>query len=415
MKNKFILSLVLSAVILSACDGNAAQDTPSAEGEGSESYTTGSYQQHFFESIAERGAEAESETTAPDETETEYTETTSVPMDALYRFIDVSFSQIPVLLGNNIICSPRSNETDTPLVRQYDLDFININENSIVNIVSLPEGFEVDEIYPGSGNVLARILSDTYDHRVEAMVTTVAVIYDDFSFDIIDEPTAEDFYIEHYGHKISEWDIDLVCVDGEPEVIVPGYRNEDDENGFYTEYQVYKFPIDEDRFVYRTGGYERLPGFGIYDFSTKTARNVPDSKDLVPIGGVHDGKVYSVKTAWDGFGSELYVTDIEALETSFFMDFPYELQLNDFVNYYMPESGKYILALRNGYQVDNIMYLIDPDTGEIIKTYNDVPQDFNFYSIGTFIDDSSIIFSGTIDREDKLLIFSPQNLENLLS
>lgn len=418
MKRKFIFSLALSAAMLSACNGNTVQDPSSADGEGS--CTTGSYQQHFSESLAERGNEeasgteepadeAELETTAPEETEADAAETDSVPLDALWRYMDIDFSGRDVLIGDNLICTSKSHETDTDLVWQHDLNFYDIKENRVVKTVSLPEGFDVDDICPGSGNVLARILNNSYDHRVKAIVTSAAVIYDDYSFDIIDEPTAKDFYFEHYGHKISEWDIDLVCVDGEPEVIVPGYRKENDEYGFYTEYKVYMFPIDENRFVYRTGGYERLPGFGIYDFGTGTARDIPDSKDLVPIGGVHDGKVYSVKTAWDGIGgTELYVTDIETLETSLFMTFPYELQLNDFVNYYMPASGKYILALRDGYQVDNIMYLIDPDTGEIIKTYDDIPQDFYFYGSKLFLDEYTIAFSGTLDGEDKMLVFSLQ-------
>ncbi|MCH5193521.1 MAG: hypothetical protein J1F11_06135 [Oscillospiraceae bacterium] len=418
MKHKLILSLALSAAILSACNGDTVQEPSSAEGEGTESYTTGSYQLHFSESLAEREEETgeasetepEAETTAPEETEAEQTEAASVPMDALYRYIDLDFSLRAVFLDDDLICAPRSNDTGIPLVCQYDLDFYDLKEDRIVNTVSLPENFDVTEICAGSGNVLARVLKDTYDHQADKFVTSVAVIYDDFSFDIIDEPTAKDFYFEHYGHKISEWDIDLLCVDGEPEVIVPGYRQEGDEFGHHTKSQTYMFPIDEDRFVYRTRGNEWLPGFGIYDFKTGTAKNVPDSQDLFPIGGIHDGKIYSVKTWWDGFGTELYVTDTETLETSFFMDFPLELEFNAWLGYFMPENGKYILALKDGYKVDNTIYLIDSDTGEILKTYDDVPKDFNFYSIGTFIDDYSIAFSGTLDTESKLLVFSLDEL-----
>ena len=405
MKRAVFLSLAISLVLLSACNS----DSPAAE--ETESYTIGSYQLSMSESLANEGSanQAESETTVHEEAEADPTETASVPLNALYRFVDMDFSLIPLLVSDELICVPRNSNAGEPMLKyQYDLDFIDINENKTVNTVSLPKGFFPDHIFAGSGNVLARIYSETFDSEMQDYLISAAIIYDDFSFDIVDNPTARDFYFEHYGHKISKWDIDLVCVDDEPEVIVPGYRKENDEYGFYTEFQMYMFPIDENRFVYRTGGYERLPGFGIYDFRTKTASNVPDSTDLIPIG-VHDGKIYSVKSAWDGFGSELYITDIETLETSFFMDFPYKLELNDHVNYYMPESGEYILAFRNGYEITSVIYMIDPDTGEITKTYDDVPQNFDFYGSGFFIDENRIAFVGTSDREDKLLVFAHQN------
>ncbi|MDE5859174.1 MAG: hypothetical protein K2H23_02095, partial [Oscillospiraceae bacterium] len=138
--------------------------------------------------------------------------------------------------------------------------------------------------------------------------------------------------------------------------------------------------IDENRFVYRTAGYESLPSFGIYDFSHGTATDVPDSRDLVPLG-VHGGKIYSIKTAWDGFGTELYTTDPDTLETEFFMDCPIEIKGNDFVEYAMPESGSYIAVKYLPAEEDSSaqLYGIDPDTKEFIA--EDIPDELKYYSL----------------------------------
>lgn len=413
MKRIIFLPFIIFVMLLSACNSDSIQDIPeNSDSEQLESYTTGSYQLHFSESLAanEASAAEESEnaeaaqTTAPEETEDVPTEITSVSTDCVERFVDTPSIFSNFLVGDNLMCAIKFNNGD-PLVPQTELEFIDINDNKVVNTVSLPPDFSIHDIYTRSENVLMQIISETFDNEKMTLVNSAAIIYDDFTIELIDDPTVKDICFEHYGHKISDWGTDIVCLDsGEPETIVAGSQQDNDEWGFFTRSQAYMFPIDENRFVYRTYGYESLPGFGIYDFRTNTAKDVPGSENLIP-KGIHDGKIYSAKGAWDGFGREVYVTDIENLETSFFMDFPYALGLNETVSYYMPESGKYILILFRPADIlskTHKIYIADADTGEIKITYN-IPEQIHD-SIGFFIGESFAI-TGDVQRETKLIIF----------
>ncbi len=162
-------------------------------------------------------------------------------------------------------------------------------------------------------------------------------------------------------------------------VLVAGREAASDDD-FSGTRQTYCFPVDGNRFVYRTLGYERLPGFGIYDFSAGQATDIPNTNDLIPLG-VHGSRIYSVKTAWDGYGTELYITDTETLETEFFMDCPITVEANDYVEYAMPESGDFI-AMK--YRPEDggspaVLYSIDPDTKGYVS--ENIPEDFKYYSL----------------------------------
>lgn len=161
----------------------------------------------------------------------------------------------------------------------------------------------------------------------------------------------------------------------------------------------YYFPIDENRFVYRTMGYEKLPGFGIYNFSAGKASDVPDSKDLIPLG-IHGGKIYSVKTRWDGYGTELHITDTETLETEFFMDCPITVEPNDYVEYVTQGNGDFIAMryLPEDGDSSAVLYIIDPDTQEFIS--ENIPDDFKYYSLTRSGD---ALFINTLNSETILI------------
>ncbi|MCH5193520.1 MAG: hypothetical protein J1F11_06130 [Oscillospiraceae bacterium] len=279
-----------------------------------------------------------------------------------------------------------------------ELRFFNIKEGILEKSVPFPDGWYFYEYLGGGyGDVLCKVRM--YNGTYDLVDYSVLIVYNDYTYDISDY-TVQNAAVERNGRKISKWELDLVCVDGEPEVIVPGYWEEDDEWGYSTRSQYYRFSIDENRFVYRTHGYEWMPCFGIYDFETDTAKDVPDSQDLFPIG-IHDGKVYSLKTAWDGYGgTELYVTDIDTLETSLFLVFPTAHEYNEYVNYFMPKDGSYIIAVKE-YERSSSVYRIDTDTAEITFIC-ELPEDFYFDGSGSFTDDNTLVMSSW----QKLLIFT---------
>ncbi|MCM1382617.1 MAG: SH3 domain-containing protein, partial [Muribaculaceae bacterium] len=349
-------------------------------------------------------------------TESDSTETAQmedlIPEGALYRLVDIGSLYDTIRINDNLICSPKYIQNDEYWVSQINLDFIDINENKILGTVSLPTDFNISKIYALEGNALVKIVSENYDYESDSYIIYVATVYDDFKLEIVEDPLIKDLCFERYGHKIVEWDNDVLCADNVLDIIVPGYSDVNDVYGKNTKWQTYMFPIDKNRFVYRTNGYERIPGFGIYDFSTNVAKDVPNSDDLIPLEGVHNGKIYSVKSSWDGFGSEIYVTDINTLETKFFTDFPFSSSDSEhfaYVKYYMSKKGDYILAVKDGYEVDRAICLIDTDSAEIISTY-DVPDELSFGGTGFFIDDTNVALAGYSNNNSKLIIFDLQSL-----
>ncbi|MDE6763791.1 MAG: hypothetical protein K2J73_08945 [Oscillospiraceae bacterium] len=229
----------------------------------------------------------------------------------------------------------------------FQLRFYDIAENKLLAVMDIPDGWGPYEMIPDAGgDMLCKYIifysvfnEDSGIYNTDYNTVTVR---NDFSYDITDGYTVQDGSFECCGHNITERDPDIIDADS-GEILIAG-KAADEGDEFSGTRQMYYFPAGENRFIYRTLANESLPSFGIYDFSSGTATDVPDSKDLIPLG-VHGGKVYSVKTAWDGFGTELYATDIKTLETEFFMDCPLTVKMNDYVEYAMPENGEYIALM----------------------------------------------------------------------
>ncbi len=314
-----------------------------------------------------------------------------------FRVIDADndFMRLFVL-DDGIVCSPSSN-----------LKFIDTETGEIIASVPVAEdfGFErVSNVMNGSGDVFAKAVCGEYDYSVTppAYSADVMIIDNNYECEILRDCEAMDVAFEACGHSIAEWSRDIVDTDS-GEIIVPGYTQEGDEYGFYTKWNMYCFDIDDNRFVYRVGGYEQLPGFGIYDFSTGTATEVPASSDLIPIG-YHDGKVYSVKTAWDGYGTELYTTNVETLQTEFFMEYPYEHEPNQFIDYSMDKSGDFIIIFKQFYANEGVvdsacLFKVNPDTAEV-EAEIEIPEEYALRNTGYIVDENTF----AVQVEDSVLL-----------
>ena len=351
MKNKILSLIALSAVMLSAC----TKDYDANETETS--YTTGSYQQAFSESLAEQereaAEEAESERKAKSAAEETFTERETIikgfeddivpettpadeNADGSYRIINVTdIIDGSAFLTGDILCDI---DYDT-----YEAVFFDIKDGSEINRVRLPEDMWATTIFAGTDGVLVNIMGNTDVNDSCDNTAEVVKIYDDYTVEIVEDASPADMSFEACGHKLSKWNYDIYCTDTEPEIIVAGipYVGDGYDPDFRNQY--FEFELDDERFVYRSGGDESLPGFGIYDFGTGTATDVPDSKDLIPFGK-KDNKIYSVKTAWDGFGSEIFVTDADTLETTALADFPEWNDGRTSIYFDMPQNGEYIIA-----------------------------------------------------------------------
>lgn len=397
MKKSIILTAALTAVILAGCtkgtelvDDFQTPETLPSETESNESDET----DYIL------GGETEatvSETEADDTDEADKTdESDSEPIaEVSWRVFDYGAIGIDdhgegqaygnSFIKDNIFCTDYviaadkgSEEPDLFQLRFYDIE-----KDELLAVIDIPDGWGTYEMITDvGGDVLCRyIVSYSVFNEESGFFDTdykTVTVRNDFSYDITDGYTVQDSSFECCGHNIAERDPDIIDADS-GETLIAGKTAESDDD-FSGTRQMYYFPVDENRFVYRTLGYESLPGFGIYDFSSGTAADVPDSKDLIPLG-VHGGKIYSVKTPWDGFGTELYTTDTETLETEFFMDCPITIKTNDYVEYAMPESGNYI-ALKYKPADDEasaLLYGINPDTKKY--TAIDVPDELKYYTL----------------------------------
>lgn len=396
MKTKLVISAVLAMLMLSGCskgtelidDIQNIPETSAAENADETEYTFGGQTE-----IAVTESETE-----PAETEASETENSEAESPAA-RVSLKAFDYGSLNSGENTNWQPGGNyfikdgifctdygifpDKGDDFLPSYQLRFYDMAENKLLETVDIPEGFGPCEVISEvSGGIFCKYVTyrsvfdeDSGSFNEDYSVITVR---SDLSYDITGGYTDADSSLEVCGHNILERDPDITDADS-GSVLAAGKAAAGDDD-FSGTRQTYCFPVDGNRFVYRTLGYERLPGFGIYDFSAGTAEDVPDSKDLIPLG-VHGGSIYSVKTAWDGYGTELYITDTDTLETEFFMDCPIPVKANDYVEYAMPESGDFIAMKYQPEDGDSpaFLYSIDPDTKDYVS--ENLPEDFKYYSL----------------------------------
>lgn len=385
MKKNFIYAILLAAALLTACEKEQLIDELETTAQ-----TNSATAQTEETATAAVSAVEPSQTTiaglAEDRAETDKAEETAVTEAVVYekdgikmRWFDYgqlypALNETPAWNAHfkgDIMCIENAVliEGDFYAVEKLVLVFFDIKENRLLRTVEITDGWYSDGYIEGYGDIFCKVLltrrKEDENGEFLGFDKAIAIVRDDYTYEIA-EYTPENAAFEHYGHHIAEWDINIVDADS-GEVIVQGFAADEgqDEYGFLTETIYYKFPIDENRFVYGIGGYERVPGFGVYDFETGTARKVPESEDLASVG-YSDGYIYAVKTAWDGFGTELYRIDANTLEAEFYMNYT-SVDTSAYVRYGMPPDGSHIAILaEEPYDSDNddMLYIVDIKTGE---------------------------------------------------
>ena len=252
-------------------------------------------------------------------------------------------------------------------VNVQTLKFVEISTGRTVGSSEIPSEWDFDGFINGSGFPV-KVLLDRFDRETNELESAVLTVYEDYSTEIA-EADGYTTAFDYCGHKISEFGYNILDADRELAKIVKGVPARSDSD-LYAESRAFSLPLDENRFVYRKIGYERIPGFGIYDFETDTAADVPDSDNLLPLG-IHGGKIYSCYSWWDGVPEGLYITDPETLETTLFTEMPVDFEGYDYGTYYMPENGDYIALVKPPcYEsMNSEIYVIDPDTAEVSHKY----------------------------------------------
>ncbi|MDE6132340.1 MAG: hypothetical protein K2G04_03050, partial [Oscillospiraceae bacterium] len=274
--------------------------------------------------------------------------------------------------------------------------FFDINDLSVKASVTAPEGWKFDNDFyepcvKGSGDILCKIKLSYFDREKLADEYAALIVYNDFTTELVEGEPQKNHSFPAGGHNISDMMYDIYDADI-GEVIVEGFNDTEHDSGFGNAsiWYDYKFQIDSERFVYRTCGNERMPGFGYYDYNADTAVDFPESSDFIPVG-YHDGKVYAEQCVWDGMcQGELYAFDIETLESEHFISSPVELEQNDYTEYYMPPNGSYIIASfhdDDNEDHSNIVFILSADSGEVL-TQQEFGREYSDCRFFVFADDN---------------------------
>lgn len=410
MKKKLIFAALAAIIALTACQAN--------KDENKESVTVSITAEERLEP-------------APAETEStlhgigDYTETTIEQTEAQTEADEapsmenvnvITYEAIENSVGGNVCASkviPLNEDTVVLTFNIYDyekdqygndlpttgytlLRYINIEDSSLIKEIALDKGITYDSFELTDNGIL---LGKSYNYvEDKGIVVTTAYIYDDYTYEIVEGETVKAFY--NVGeHHISEIGDNIVNADTS-EILIERYIHENNLDSFYNTYPKYLFTVDDERFIYRTVGYESLPGFGIYDFSEGKATDIPGTENLMPIDIV-DGKVYSVYTAWDDISSNtICVTDIETFETEKFYSREEQDQL--IYSYALSEDKKSLIEYRQcqynyaGMEelIPGVLRKIDIESGEVTEEFELGEASPSFAnSTYTFADDVLYIYS----------------------
>ena len=393
MKNYIILSLItaLSIMTFTAC-GNSSDinsETSAADTTATEASTVSISE---TTSIAPKTTASEtiSETTSETVPETEVLTETEKPEE--------SARPEPVLPPDTISIDTRSFYDEDA---QYSTDVYIPDENNICvlykfkpteNIsghaemrifdpysgeekacITIPES-RADNYFVRYGkaygdDVLCTIYGTSYIEYINDYTIQQEIkVYKDHSY----EPTNEYAYLHLGGHGMT--------IVGDHKISISAFSNFYDADsgeiilnsifeGFDSKNSKrysFDFAIDENRFIYSVWGYEWKCCIGIYDFTTGTAQDIPNTYDAHPVG-IYNGKIYSYYCSHDGFtDNKLYATDINTLESTELYEF------SDDYGYYddiliLKDTGYFLKS-----HPDNTTLTIslnDLNSGDVVKEY----------------------------------------------
>lgn len=415
MKAKFTAVMILSAMLLTACQ---AQEQPSDT------------QTEQTETASQTVTVAsETETTAPETTTVTASETaeeiTTTTAETLPPKIENISENVTLDIETIDISSILSDDQNYGRIfflgdiavigtpgGKGEICFFDTTDKTLKSKITPPEGWDFEWYYhciKGSGDVLCTIELSRYNPEKLGKDFAALVVHTDFSTEVIEDDPEKALAIPVGDHKISDVNYNIYDADS-GEIIVEGFSDSENESGFALEAKwfAYRFSIDENRFVYNTVGNEWNPSFGYYDFTAGKAADFPDSQDFQPIG-YRNGKIYAKETWWDGnCRGELYTFDVETLEKEHFMsslvEFETDQDFFEYMEYSMSPNGEYIVAVHEKYNYKNratdttTFYIISPDSSEALAKceFNSIGIDFdvefiNDYCFAAQSGDSEII------------------------
>lgn len=384
MKRKIILTLALSAILLTACNKNS--QTVQTEQSVSTAAETSAVTEKTKTEQTEETSISETETSAEEQSEPELILPENMKLLNTAK-LNGGYSGLGFLKGS-IYCELLGGSAN----------FYDINTQTLEAKIDLPAGSKSFEKTDESCLCKIRVWSN--EDGSEQVIT----VYNDYTYDIADY-TPETISFSVCGHSIAEYGYDIIDTDKNVKILEGGVWENSENYGYR-----FLFEIDENRFVYQKCGDIESLGFGIYDFETDSDIDIPDTVWHTPFG-FHDGKIYSqyfienehADKFPDGVRGDIYITDIETGEKQHGFDCP--LSDSDYIRYEyaMPENGEFIAFLATPYELETpyAFCIIDPDTGDIIREYEvSCRKDIICRSIWFADNDTAVISDG----DSKLIV-----------
>lgn len=386
MKRKIIFTLILSAMLITACD-HETQIADELEPTGTSASAQTEQSVGTVVVPPENGGETSFVLDGGNETTVSVAETTTETEPAEKEFsLDVQKIDISGIAAEDerLASGGLFLSGDIAAVKCFrndsdEIRFFDINDLTVKASIAAPEGWELANDFTrpcieGSGDVFCKIKLSRFDSEKLQDEYAVLIVRNDFTTELTEGEPREIFSFPAGSHNISDQMYDIFDADS-GSIIVKGFEDTETDLGFNSRMYDYNFSIDNDRFVYRICGFESMPGFGYYDFSAGEAVELADSRNFMPVG-FYGGKIYAEEGAWDEMcQGELYTFDIETAEKEHFMSSPAAIENNDYTEYYMPPNGEYIIASHFNYDNENyenskcIIFIISPESGEVMAQH----------------------------------------------
>lgn len=378
MKSKIIFPIILSAMLLTACQEQeqpAEEQTEQTESSITTTLETEAAETETIPETAETSAEADEEEAAviTGNTSSDYFDYFTFDLgkyeenikDHPLWLIKPDTHGDCILLSKNLLCAIyKYNELDQD--RMHYLRIYDIDKDEMLTEIPLPENgyFKAYSYEKNIDDVLVKVYFSVYNG--ESFDYRELTVHKDYSYDIVDDgstpyPGIDYFNTGIYGNEPGT---------GILENLRTNTTLVDAPNGI----ALYNSSIDENRFIFKHLEYDVGSYIGIYDYSTGNITEIPDSSGLDPIG-YYNGKIYAYVTNTASTNSEqgvgeIYSFDIETFEKKNFMTFhtPDDSTEGNIDCYMTQDCGCMVVSLETG-SFDETAYLVSLDSGEILAKH----------------------------------------------
>lgn len=356
MKTKIFAAIIFSAMLLTACSKESSPtETETSAVSQSVAEETSANTDHAEETTAAEESDPFWDNFDKSKVNSDYFDCRIFSLEQFEKGRGTSFHVHGMFVNKSVVCEEYTDWSGDDAVRY--LRFINVDSETVEAEIELPKGFYLSTMSHYTESDDENLLAKAYIAREEGegYVYGIVTVYKDYTCDIVMD---DELYPWYYNYYLG---------------IVDNGRLFDAVNN--VEYfpdtdrlALYKFSIDENRFVYEISAGGERDNFGCYDIAAGKSAEFPDTADFFPVG-YYDGKIYASLTTADAEGiGEIYSFDINTLEKKKFVAVHTDTDSDgEFINCFMsPTEAGYIAAEFYPNSSSHVLYLFSLDSGEIL-------------------------------------------------